>query len=112
MDNTLGDRIEKIKKDTRYKIDDFVSILGVSKQAYNGWINNTYYPSSDILIKILEHFPQYRAEWLLLGKGEMKKNSYLSDNINEPLPIYSNRNIIRGEIKDILKKMVDNIDDL
>lgn len=112
MDNTLGSRIEQIKKDTRYKIDDFVSILGVSKQAYNGWINNTYYPSSDILIKLLEHFPQYRAEWLLLGKGEMKKNSYKNHDVNEPLPSYSHKNAIRNEIKDILKKMVDNIEDI
>jgi transcriptional regulator with XRE-family HTH domain len=112
MNNTLGDRIEQIKKDTRYKIDDFVSILGVSKQAYNGWINNTYYPSSDILIKILEHFPQYRAEWLLMGKGEMKKGSYKNNEASEPQVNYSNKAVIRSEIKDILKKMIDNIDDI
>ena len=50
MIKTLGDRIEEIKKDSRLKIDEFVALLGVSKQSYNGCLLDQFFhmpPLSD-----------------------------------------------------------------
>jgi len=108
MDNSLCNRIEVIKKNSRLTIEEFVALIGVSKQSYSSWINGTY-PNSEVLIKILNNFPEYNAEWLLMGTGEMKKG-YKTDVVNEPMPNYSNRNVIKEEVKNILKKMIDNIE--
>lgn len=112
MIKTLGDRIEEIKKDSRLKIDEFVALLGVSKQSYNGWINGTYSPNSDILVKILENFPQYNAEWLLLGKGEMKKASSNSSTVAEANEVYDKPGVSKADLKNLFKKMIDEVDNL
>lgn len=112
MDNTLGIRIEQIRKTERFDIEEFMKSIEVSKTAYYGWKNGDYYPGSDVIIRILNRFPEYRAEWLLLGTGEMKRGGQQSEVVNEPQANYSNTIIIRKEIKDVLRRMIDNIEDL
>lgn len=111
MDNSLCSRIEIIKKNSRLTIEEFVALLEVSKQSYSSWINGTY-PNSEVLIKILKNFPEYNAEWLLLGNGEMKKGGNKSEEVNEPQANYSNTIVIRKEIKNVLKQMLENIEDV
>ncbi len=111
MDNTLGHRIELIRKTERYDIDEFMKSIEVSKTAYYGWKNGDYYPGSDVLIRILTKFPEYNAEWLLMGTGQMKKSGQ-NNELREPAVKYTGKDDVKGEIKRILKKMIDNIDDV
>lgn len=112
MGNSLGDRIEEIKKDSKLKIEEFVALLGATKQSYNGWVKGKYSPNSDILIKILEKFPQYNAEWLLLGKGEKIKGKHHIYEVAESSVRYDKGMISKSELKKLLTKMIDEIDNL
>ncbi len=109
MDNSLGNRIEVIKKESRLTIEEFVALLEVSKQSYSSWINGTY-PNSEVLVKILKKFPEYKAEWLLLGEGEMKKGSDKVETVTEPQVNYANRGIIRDEIRLYFKEITSKLE--
>lgn len=109
MDNSLCNRIEVIKKNSRLTIEEFVALLGVSKQSYSSWINGTY-PNSEILVKILKNFPEYNAEWLLLGNGEMMKGSNSLEIAGEPKVGYANREVIRDEVKQFIKEIALKIE--
>lgn len=111
MDNSLSNRIEIVKKNSRLTIEEFVTLLGVSKQSYSSWINGTY-PNSEILIKILTKFPEYNAEWLLLGTGEMKKAGIKHSEVMEPQSDYGKSAVSKADLKNLFTKMVDEIDNL
>jgi len=109
MANTLGDRIEIIKEENRFEIDPFMKLIGgKSRATYHNWINGKSSPPATVLIKLLTAFPEYNAEWLLMGTGNKRKGNEL----NEPLIPYKNKGEVSIEIKKILRKMIDNIDNV
>lgn len=73
MNNTLGNRLEQIKKNERLSIEEYMNLLGVTKSSYYNWKNGENYPNTEVLIKVLRKYPSYSAEWLLMGVGEMHK---------------------------------------
>ena len=86
MDNTLGDRLEKIKKNERLSIEEYMELMGVTKSSYYNWKNEENYPNSEILIRILKKYPKYSADWLLMGVGSMLRAESLqnvADNKSE-----------------------------
>lgn len=110
MENQLGKRIEIIRESERLELEEFMPILESTKTSYYNWIDGKNYPNSKVIINILTKFPQYRAEWLLLGTGEMKKGGSKSEEVNEPHENYSNTTVIRKEIKKVLREMLNNTD--
>lgn len=110
MDNTLGNRIEQIRKDKDLKVDPFCLIIGVSSTMYNKYIKNISIPGADIIGKILKNFPEYNMEWLLLGEGEMKKS--LFQQAAESNANYNKNGITKNDLKKLLGKMIDEVDKL
>lgn len=64
--------IESLAEGTESK---FASILGVSPAVINNYTRGKQQskPSFDILLKMLEHYPQINLEWLVSGRGAMLK---------------------------------------
>lgn len=112
MSNTLGDRIEIIKKENRFDIIPFANLLGVSPATYSNWVSTKTYPSADKLIILLNKFPEYNAEWLLLGTGEKYKSGQNQEIVNEPLTKYLKDNPVKEEVKEILRKIINKIDEV
>lgn len=112
MDNGLGIRIEEILKKERYKVNEFMEFLGISKTAYYAWKAGEYYPNAEVLIKILDKFPQYSAEWLLLGTGEMQKVGGARYTANEPSSVYETKGLKKVDLKNLFLKMIDEIDNI
>lgn len=112
MDNSIGKRIELIRKSERLDIKEFMEILKVSKTAYYGWVNGEYFPGSDVLITILTKFPNIKAEWLILGVGEMNKTSSNTNEVSEAKMHYGKQVVSKSDLKKLLTKMIDEIDKL
>ena len=74
MDNALGNRLEKIRKTQRLTIPEFMELMGVTKSSYFNWRNGKNTPNVEYLVRVLEKYPQYSTEWLVLGIGEMYRN--------------------------------------
>jgi|GEM_PF-1082277 len=103
MDNTLGDRLEKIKKNERLSIEEYMELLGVTKTSYYNWKNGENYPNSDILIRIIDKYPKYSADWLLIGRGEMywKKSTQEVNDFEEHYGIENLKNKVENLTKEV-----------
>jgi len=78
-------RITKIIANEAVSVRHFEKIIGCS----NGLIQKCISRSSDInsvwLSNIAEKYPQYNAEWILTGKGDMlRKHNADEGDVNEP----------------------------
>lgn len=101
---TARKRIIHFIENQRIKPSDFLLKTGLKK----GFIDKSHQESgaSDIaLSKILEHYPNLSAKWLLTGKGEM-----MLENINEPLTFEKNtfKDVINSSEVDLLKKLIES----
>lgn len=112
IDNSLGKRIETIRENERLEVEEYMDFLEATKTSYYNWRNGLSYPSSKVIQKILERFPQYRAEWLVLGNGEMKKASSNSSTVAEANEVYGKPGVSKADLKNLFKKMIDEVDNL
>ncbi len=68
----VRDRIALMIKVFAKNPNAFSAELGVpNTQIYNIIKGKRNKPSFDLLVKILETFPQIRVEWLVMGRGKM-----------------------------------------
>lgn len=51
----------------------FAEAIGISRGAVSQIKSGRSYPSLDVALKILDRFPSLNPDWLLLGKGEMRR---------------------------------------
>lgn len=112
MDNSLGKRIEQIRKIERLSIEEYMSFLDVTKTSYYNWRDGLNNPNVDVIIKILERFPLYNSDWILLGTGDMKKGSHEIKEVNEPTIKYGEPGLSKKDLKQLFKKMITEIDNL
>jgi len=101
MDNSLGNRLEEIKKNERLSVAEYMRLCETTKTAYYNWKKGTNSPNSDVLVNVLKKYPHYSADWLLLGRGDMyygKSKQQVSDASQD----YGN---LRKEIEDLSKEV-------
>lgn len=70
---TVKEKILAFLNESGIKKADFFKLTGIQSSNFKG-DNIKSAPGSDMLVKILTHYPQLSAEWLLTGKGDMLKN--------------------------------------
>ncbi len=88
------------------RIDEFINSKGLSDSAFekrigisNGLWRKAKSLSEEVLIKVIEHFPDINEEWLLRGTGNMLKT------IN---PITSLEDVQNSELLQLCKSLVAN----
>ena len=67
-------RLRELK--TEYGLDRtaFADLLGVDKTSVSHYFNGRNAPGTDAITRLLQNLKEIRADWLLLGEGNMKKN--------------------------------------
>lgn len=70
----MKDRLQALMKAESLSPSQFADEISIQRSAVSHLISGRNLPSYDVLVKILERFPDVNPEWLLLGKGEMYKN--------------------------------------
>ena len=73
----MKDRLSKIITTEGLTPSLLADEIGVQRSGISHILSGRNYPSFDFLQKLLERFPKLNAEWLILGKGAMYKQSEL-----------------------------------
>ena len=67
---TIGQRLKFLMDSLNLKVRTLASALDVSETNIRNYITKDSKPSSDILERIVQQYPQVHAHWLLTGNGE------------------------------------------
>jgi transcriptional regulator with XRE-family HTH domain len=70
----MVERINKIKEEKARSERDFALKVGVKPNTMNQYLSGERGVSLDVVLKILDTFPDISSDWLLFGKGEMHKS--------------------------------------
>jgi len=77
------DRILKIMDYNKFTPSEFADVLEIDRSRLSHILNGRNKPSLEIVMKILEKFPEISSDWLLFGSGNMLKNLETSNkNLN------------------------------
>ena len=92
----IGERIAKIIALEGLTASAFADKIGIQRSnvshILNGRNGQPSNPSFEVLQKILATFPQYNTDWLVMGRGEIRRKPVqmsIFDEIDEPEPIVS-----------------------
>lgn len=77
--NSILKRIKEIANQEGISVTALEASIGTSKGVFSRALANGTDIQSKWLVKLAENYPQYSAEWLLKGEGEMKKADILQD---------------------------------
>lgn len=72
------DRILKIMDYNKFTPSEFADALEIDRSRLSHILNGRNNPSLEIVMKILEKFPDISSEWLLFDKGDMFKKKIFS----------------------------------
>jgi transcriptional regulator with XRE-family HTH domain len=92
MENNISERLNLIIKELGLSVNKFAESIGESQSLLHNYVHGRS-PSVDVIEKIINHYPQIDAEWLLTGKGEMLKNKNIGHTI------HGDNGSIKGNIK-------------
>lgn len=90
MDNnesTINERLKILIKFTPCRsINAFSKRVGISQRSMSDYVNGVCAPKTNVILKIIEEFPEFNKEWLMFGNGEMFNPKYVTNT----KPNYSN----------------------
>lgn len=72
-DMEMRERIAKIIASEGLNSSAFADLLGIQRSNISHILNGRNGPSLELLQKILNAFPHYNTDWLLMGRGEIYK---------------------------------------
>ena len=72
------DRIIKIMEYYKLTPSEFADTLEIDRSRLSHILNGRNKPSLEVVMKILENFPDISSEWLLFDKGDMIKKKIFS----------------------------------
>lgn len=78
----MRDRIVKIMEREQMGQAQFANAIGIQRAAMSHIISGRNNPSLDVMLKILNRYPQLNPDWLLLGKGDMlREDGFSADHL-------------------------------
>jgi hypothetical protein len=82
MEKTITDRIFTMLHDNHLTNTELSRILGVQKTNISEWKTGKSQPSARLILKLLFHFPEVDANWLIRGKPAEKSGQTATGNYN------------------------------
>jgi plasmid maintenance system antidote protein VapI len=70
----MKDRIIRLMETEGFPSSKFADEIGIQRAVISHITTGRNEPSKDVIIKILERFPDINPDWLLLGRGNMRRN--------------------------------------
>ena len=99
----IRDRLTQILTHKQMSSSAFADFLEIQRSNMSHYLSGRNKPGVEIIQKILDKFPDIKAEWLIMGRGEMTSQTPI-DNFQG----YSNPNPYPTPQPPILKKVVQN----
>lgn len=114
MEESVNQRINKVIEDSGITLTAFAKMIGIAQTSLRDCVKNGAEPKFSTLHKILIVKPSISAEWLLTGKGNMKKSEFsdldIIENLKEEnISLRAENKLLRelnglGERRDIKEK--------
>jgi transcriptional regulator with XRE-family HTH domain len=102
------ERIQMIMKSRNISAAQFADEIGVQRSSVSHILTGRNNPSLDIVLKILQRFPEINSDWILTGNGAMLKSKNVNSNVVQPLE--QTANLLRensGQKKENLGDLFD-----
>ena len=80
----MVERVKKILEEFRLSPSQLAETLNVQRSNISHILSGRNKPSLDLIQKILTEFPDLNSDWLLFGKGDMKKQKQPKPTPPEP----------------------------
>ncbi len=92
INSQIKDRILKLLTEENLSSSKFAEILQVQRSSISHILSGRNKPSLDFIQKVLKNFPTLNPDWLIIGKGEMYKQTQQSslnfeENLQKSTPI-------------------------
>jgi transcriptional regulator with XRE-family HTH domain len=98
------ERLEEIREDHKLKRSQFEKVLSKSTGYINTLFKNNSMPGIDVLIKIMENYPEYNLVWILTGEGEKLKANAEKSLRKLKHGEYNGQNFTLLDVRDDLKR--------
>lgn len=86
----MKNRILQVMENEGLAPSKFAETIGIQRSAMSHIISGRNNPSLDVLMKILETFTYIDSDWLLFGKGEMKRGQVAKSSENLQPDLFGN----------------------
>ena len=73
--DTFESRLQQVLTMEELSPAKFADMLGIQRSGISHLLSGRNNPSFDFITRMLEHFPELNADWLLMGKGKPYKDS-------------------------------------
>jgi len=84
----INDRINQIMEQERLSVASFARITGIADQTVRSvCVLRRNKPGFDFLNKVVDSFDWVNPEWLLTGRGEMKRNNKADGHAASPVKL-------------------------
>jgi transcriptional regulator with XRE-family HTH domain len=97
----MKERILQIMKLEELSSSAFAEEIGIQRAAMSHITSGRNNPSLDVYAKILERFTYINPDWLLSGKGNMRRDSKSAIQVIQPPDLFANPSHIQPEKKNI-----------
>lgn len=102
------ERLTEIAKNEGINITTLEQRIGASQGVLSRAKRNSTTISSEWIIKILENYPKYNANWLLIGKGEMIENGGIDE---AEVTFLKEKNILLQKNSQLLEEKVERLEE-
>jgi transcriptional regulator with XRE-family HTH domain len=79
----MNERFLQIMKLKNMSASQFADSLGIQRSAISHFVSGRNKPSLELVMKVLNIYPDVNIEWLLFGRGNPFKNSGVKETMSE-----------------------------
>jgi DNA-binding XRE family transcriptional regulator len=102
----MKERINQLMKEVGFSSSKFAEEIGIQRAAMSHIMSGRNNPSLDVVMKIIERFPDVNPYWLMFGNGEMKQSAKGQPSLNvlnsgKAPDLFTNTVDIQPEVKKI-----------
>jgi len=101
----IVDRILEIQKEVTKSQRSFELSIGKTSGYFNVIRRNKSTPGVDLILKIIEIYPEYNLNWIMTGKGEKYNKGVEVNKVSESRSHYITRET--GSIEEIIERLVE-----
>lgn len=115
MENLISQRVREFLSCNSISINSLAKQINVAQATLNPQLRGDRTLAANIVVKILEAFPDISAEWLLRGEGEMYKSNSGSAQVEATVTLPQDESIWKAKyeaIKECYDTLVSNISGL
>lgn len=103
---SLLERIFEIQREVSPRsVAAFEKTIGKSNGYMNTISKQSGVPGTDVILSILDKYPQYSTDWILLGHGPKLKKEVVIDGVNEEGAAYGKNPAVK-EIEDWMRRII------